>query len=161
MPGNEIDDIFSSNGKGKAKVGTEKVGVAESKPKKDKKKKKRKADALDDSAPAVASSSKEAVKPAKAVAVTVFKESSGADSERATKRQKTSSKSTEPVSSVKKAKSKPSVKEEDDRFRDSRGTGPRKKTEEGWSVYKEDELGINDAGGALRTPSCLTRVIGF
>ncbi|KAJ7071220.1 hypothetical protein C8F01DRAFT_1109573 [Mycena amicta] len=32
-------------------------------------------------------------------------------------------------------------------FKDSRGTGPRRKTEEGWSIYKEDELGINDEGG--------------
>ncbi|KAJ7225718.1 hypothetical protein GGX14DRAFT_640568, partial [Mycena pura] len=34
-----------------------------------------------------------------------------------------------------------------DKFKDSRGTGPRRKTEEGWSIYKEDELGINDVGG--------------
>ncbi|EJD07218.1 DUF1764-domain-containing protein [Fomitiporia mediterranea MF3/22] len=34
-----------------------------------------------------------------------------------------------------------------ERFKDSRGTGPRKRTEEGFLVYKEDELGIRDAGG--------------
>jgi len=39
-----------------------------------------------------------------------------------------------------------------DKFKDSRGTGPRRKTEEGWSIYKEDELGINDVGGD--TPLC-------
>ncbi|CCM00923.1 uncharacterized protein FIBRA_02969 [Fibroporia radiculosa] len=39
-----------------------------------------------------------------------------------------------------------------ERFRDSRGTGPRRKTEEGFAIYKEDELGINDQGGD--TPLC-------
>ncbi|KAH8108826.1 DUF1764-domain-containing protein [Phellopilus nigrolimitatus] len=38
------------------------------------------------------------------------------------------------------------------RFTDSRGTGPRRKTEEGFSVFKEDELGIGDEGGD--TPLC-------
>ncbi|TCD66379.1 hypothetical protein EIP91_001428 [Steccherinum ochraceum] len=32
-------------------------------------------------------------------------------------------------------------------FKDSRGNGPRRKTEEGFLVYKEDELGITDQGG--------------
>jgi len=49
---------------------------------------------------------------------------------------------------------KDSVKDKDDdqRFKDSRGSGPRRKTEEGWSIYKEDELGIGDEGGD--TPLC-------
>ncbi|KAI0274815.1 hypothetical protein BC834DRAFT_14927 [Gloeopeniophorella convolvens] len=39
-----------------------------------------------------------------------------------------------------------------DNFGDSRGTGPRRKTEEGFSIFKEDELGISaEAGG---TPLC-------
>ncbi|KAF8898586.1 hypothetical protein BD779DRAFT_1687491 [Infundibulicybe gibba] len=37
-------------------------------------------------------------------------------------------------------------------FNDSRGSTSRKKTEEGWAVYKEDELGIGDQGGD--TPLC-------
>jgi len=37
-------------------------------------------------------------------------------------------------------------------FADSRGSGDRRKTEEGWSVYKEAELGLNNEGGD--TPSC-------
>ncbi|KAJ7706390.1 hypothetical protein B0H17DRAFT_1037010 [Mycena rosella] len=45
-----------------------------------------------------------------------------------------------------------STKEDTERFKDSRGSGPRRKTEEGWSIYKEDELGIGDAGGD--TPLC-------
>ncbi|KAJ7102130.1 hypothetical protein B0H15DRAFT_813301 [Mycena belliarum] len=40
-----------------------------------------------------------------------------------------------------------SSKEDTERFKDSRGSGPRRKTEEGWSIYKEAELGIVDAGG--------------
>ncbi|KAF7320253.1 hypothetical protein MKEN_00809900 [Mycena kentingensis (nom. inval.)] len=52
---------------------------------------------------------------------------------------------------AKKPKQRPQ-KEDLDRFKDSRGTGPRRKTEEGFSIYKEDELGINDEGGD--TPLC-------
>ncbi|KAJ7139927.1 hypothetical protein C8R44DRAFT_765810 [Mycena epipterygia] len=43
-------------------------------------------------------------------------------------------------------------KDDTERFKDSRGSGPRRKTEEGWSIYKEDELGIGDEGGD--TPLC-------
>jgi len=42
--------------------------------------------------------------------------------------------------------------EQERAFRDSRGKEPRKKTEEGWNIYKEDELGIAGAGG--NTPLC-------
>lgn len=60
--------------------------------------------------------------------------------------------------------------EEGDRFADSRGSGPRasfishlaiinsafvalgKTTEEGWAIYKEDELGIGDKGGGESNP---------
>ncbi|KAG6868089.1 hypothetical protein C0993_007668 [Termitomyces sp. T159_Od127] len=41
---------------------------------------------------------------------------------------------------------------DDTKFRDSRGSGSRKTTEEGWLVYKEEELGIRDEGGD--TPLC-------
>ncbi|KAG9032048.1 hypothetical protein FS837_002822 [Tulasnella sp. UAMH 9824] len=37
--------------------------------------------------------------------------------------------------------------EEDLGFVDSRGTGPRRRTEEGFFIYKEDELGITGKGG--------------
>jgi len=49
-------------------------------------------------------------------------------------------------------KRKAEVDEEERAFRDSRGREPRRKTEEGWNVYKEDELGISGAGGD--TPLC-------
>lgn len=74
---------------------------------------------------------------------------------------------TDDAAKVKVKVKKGAEKEKDDqqRFTDSRGSGPRKlvvspstwelclfsitgkKTEEGWSVYKEDELGIRDEGG--------------
>ncbi|KAG8904120.1 hypothetical protein FRB99_002204 [Tulasnella sp. 403] len=41
------------------------------------------------------------------------------------------------------------AQEEDLKFIDSRGTGPRKRTEEGYLIYKEDELGITDKGGGF------------
>lgn len=49
------------------------------------------------------------------------------------------------------AKSNPVMKarldEDEMAFLDSRGTGPRKTTEEGHLIYKEDELGIKDSSG--------------
>jgi len=54
--------------------------------------------------------------------------------------------------STTKPKAVKKEKEDLDRFKDSRGTGPRRKTEEGFSIFKEAELGINpEAGG---TPLC-------
>ncbi|EJU03479.1 hypothetical protein DACRYDRAFT_105640, partial [Dacryopinax primogenitus] len=46
-----------------------------------------------------------------------------------------------------KPRKKPELDEEERAFRDSRGNEPRRKTEEGWNVYKEDELGIGKEGG--------------
>lgn len=39
-------------------------------------------------------------------------------------------------------------------FADSRGTSSRKRTEEGWNVYKEDELGISHGGGGAFAAQC-------
>ncbi|PBL00748.1 DUF1764-domain-containing protein [Armillaria gallica] len=55
-------------------------------------------------------------------------------------------------SKIKPTKSKKDSKDTEERFKDSRGSGPRRKTEEGWSVYKEDELGMTNEGGD--TPLC-------
>ncbi|CCO26392.1 hypothetical protein BN14_00415 [Rhizoctonia solani AG-1 IB] len=49
--------------------------------------------------------------------------------------------------SSKEGKKSAVIDSDDERFRDSRGTGPRRKTEEGYLIYKEDELGINDEAG--------------
>jgi len=54
------------------------------------------------------------------------------------------------VKSKQKRKAEPDGEER--AFRDSRGQEPRKKTEEGWNIYKEDELGIKETGGD--TPLC-------
>lgn len=64
-----------------------------------------------------------------------------------------SSSTSRPISHERSSKKrKPVEKLDKDKFNDSRGTGPRRKTEEGFSVYKEDELGINvETGG---TPLC-------
>ncbi|KZT74730.1 DUF1764-domain-containing protein [Daedalea quercina L-15889] len=43
-------------------------------------------------------------------------------------------------------------KKDEARFKDSRGNGPRRKTEEGYNIYKEDELGVSNEGGD--TPLC-------
>ncbi|KZP01793.1 DUF1764-domain-containing protein [Calocera viscosa TUFC12733] len=51
-----------------------------------------------------------------------------------------------------RAKRKVELDEEERAFRDSRGKEPRRKTEEGWNIYKEDELGMTKAGGD--TPLC-------
>ncbi|KAF5375065.1 hypothetical protein D9758_000136 [Tetrapyrgos nigripes] len=65
------------------------------------------------------------------------------------KRPKVSKKSDPPKVSKKSDPPRGSKKdkEEDERFKDSRGTGPRRKTEEGWSIYKVDELGIDEEAG--------------
>ncbi|KAI9512908.1 hypothetical protein F5148DRAFT_1372894 [Russula earlei] len=40
-----------------------------------------------------------------------------------------------------------------DDFKDSRGTAPRRQTDEGFAIYKEDELGINPETGGTATMS--------
>ncbi|KAI6133203.1 hypothetical protein EDD16DRAFT_1734744 [Pisolithus croceorrhizus] len=67
------------------------------------------------------------------------------------KRQKTDGQSALPKKS--------SPRHDDDRFKDSRGTGSRRKTEEGYSVYKEDELGIGNEGGGAPLQSSASRLI--
>ncbi|KAJ8515269.1 hypothetical protein ONZ45_g7290 [Pleurotus djamor] len=57
-----------------------------------------------------------------------------------------------PVKRIKTQKAKSQPDSTNDSFADSRGRGSRKKTEEGWAVYKEDELGISNEGGD--TPEC-------
>ncbi|KDN51068.1 hypothetical protein RSAG8_00697, partial [Rhizoctonia solani AG-8 WAC10335] len=54
--------------------------------------------------------------------------------------------------SSKEGKKSAAVDSDDERFRDSRGAGPRRRTDEGYAIYKEDELGINGEGGD--TPLC-------
>ncbi|KAH8108284.1 DUF1764-domain-containing protein [Phellopilus nigrolimitatus] len=174
MPASEIDDIFSgrvskvavaSSGKGKGKAVPNSTPTQSTK--KSKKRKRREgegepgADAVIDKASSSSSSkvSKKKKNPkdgtivdgdvAKKVkrprVVETVRDPSAAPSVP----QKT------PVSSsATKSKTKKGAGPDGERvrFTDSRGTGPRRKTEEGFSVFKEDELGIGDEGGD--TPLC-------
>lgn len=150
MPKSEIDEIFASKGKSKAihPVAPPSI-VSEKKRKKDKKKKR-------------------------------DLEAAEFDVEVMTKKQPTPETVVDPstrLPSAKRAKvstiisknplksgGKDSSQGDEDRFKDSRGSGLRKcnisflyvtrlipsrgrKTEEGFSIFKEDELGIGDEGG--------------
>ncbi|KAF8078469.1 hypothetical protein FPV67DRAFT_1465377 [Lyophyllum atratum] len=53
---------------------------------------------------------------------------------------------------VSESSAKQAVLADESIFTDSRGSRPRKKTVEGWAIYKEEELGIRDEGGD--TPLC-------
>ncbi|EPT04223.1 hypothetical protein FOMPIDRAFT_1021927 [Fomitopsis schrenkii] len=154
MPTSEIDDIFAAKPKGKAKVAIPAASTSatpstepskKSKKKKSKDaKRKREADDDGDSQPAK-----------RRVPETVLDPSVNP--------QPVTSKAT-PPKYIKAAKLEKLAaggattkrskvdKEAEARFRDSRGNGPRRKTEEGFAIYKEDELGISDTGG--NTPLC-------
>ncbi|EEB97719.1 hypothetical protein MPER_02907 [Moniliophthora perniciosa FA553] len=127
MANSEIDDIFASKGKAKAAPPPSTSFEASSSKSKSEKKRKRKHEA--------------STTPASSTAETIVDPSAQLSS---SKRQKIDKK-------VKESKSKSDkldpVREDEENFKDSRGTGPRRKTDEGWSIYKEDELGINNEGG--------------
>lgn len=193
MPGTEIDAIFalkavpspvemasSSKLKGKARAaldGSEgNTGLSGKKRKK--KKKKEKVTEKEDNAPSepllqedVSFVKRKRVEPETVV------DSSASISIQATKRRKTAS-VLSAEGTTRMAKKKATDHDDVDRFRDSRGTGPRacniypmykldiqamnsigRKTEEGFSIYKEDELGIGDRGGGqyhhLAMTSCV------
>ncbi|KAJ3511210.1 hypothetical protein NMY22_g15726 [Coprinellus aureogranulatus] len=118
----EIDDIFASKGKAKA---------ADAPPPEKKKKKSNKKAAPTKPEP---SSSQKRPAPETVVDPSV---------QIPQKRQKVPPKAA--------SKSKQDREDEED-FKDSRGTGPRRKTEEGWAIYKEAELGIDPTAGD--TPLC-------
>lgn len=145
----EIDDIFSSKGKAKATQPIPSTSTLTDKKKKKSKDKKRKREL--ESEPVTETKSRPAPE-------TIIDPSTLISSAKRPKVEKTAG-----------AKAKPSVKNPDiaaeNRFKDSRGPGLRQflciflyigdhksmfsggKTEEGWSIYKEDELGIRDEGG--------------
>jgi hypothetical protein len=65
----------------------------------------------------------------------------------------TKSGETKASTSTTKARKRKAEDSDEERFKDSRGTGPRRKTEEGYLIYTEEELGINaETGGD--TPLC-------
>ncbi|KAF8844058.1 DUF1764-domain-containing protein [Paxillus ammoniavirescens] len=129
MPASEIDDIFAS--KGKANIVSKSPSVRPSLPEKKKKKKKK---AL--STPVEESKKRSAPETVVDPSVqSVFK-----------KRLKSAS------SNPTQPSFKDQLKEDEERFKDSRGSGPRRKTQEGYNIYNEDELGMSASGGD--TPLC-------
>jgi len=146
MPASEIDDIFASS-KGKARAPhPPQPSTSTALPPKKKKSKvlKRRRDVDDedelDSQPKTLTKSR--------VPETIVDPSEGL----------TASNSNHPqppkVSQSTKAppKKRKVEREAEQRFKDSRGSGSRRKTEEGFAIYKEDELGITAVGGD--TPLC-------
>ncbi|KXN89888.1 hypothetical protein AN958_04892 [Leucoagaricus sp. SymC.cos] len=131
----EIDDIFTSKGKAKAVPSLDPSLPVSKKKKKDKKKKP-----TADVTPA-------ALPPAikRPLPETVVDPSSVPAPK---KRHRVDN---DLPARAKRPKTKKNSKEEE-QFKDSRGTGPRRKTEEGWSIYKEAELGLTAEGGD--TPLC-------
>ncbi|KAI0079581.1 DUF1764-domain-containing protein [Panus rudis PR-1116 ss-1] len=134
MPASEIDDIFAAKGKPKPAS----PPPADSVKKKKKKKNKRKRDEADEQ---TAGEDKQPAK--RKVPETVVDPST---------RLAPPSKPSKSTARPEKQQKSKAQREEEDRFKDSRGTGPRRTTEEGFLIYKEDELGISREGGD--TPLC-------
>jgi len=130
MRKSEIDDIFASKGKSQPIASSSTVLTPTVK-----KKKKKKQQCVDSSASATKPSKK------RPPPETVIDPSASMPSAKRLKPDKGGSKY-----------GKDNEKDDEERFKDSRGSGPRRKTEEGYSIYKEDELGMRDEGGD--TPLC-------
>ncbi|KAG8964694.1 hypothetical protein FRC03_001461 [Tulasnella sp. 419] len=158
VTGSEIDDIFSSKGNTNVPDISTNTSVASDKKSKKSKAKKQRDGPIQKNVEAIApvkpSSEKAKDSPLKstkrAAPETIVDPSLQLNAGPATKRQKKSSKGQE----EQRAKETKNKDEEDiDRFKDSRGTGPRRRTEEGYLIYKEDELGIDPEKGG-DTPLC-------
>lgn len=166
MPRSEIDDIFAgkSKGKGKSAVAStpsasNSVAPALEVKKKKKSKKRKRADGVGEDGDAEEITSLVPVLPQPSkknkVPETIIDPSLPSAPSKPPP--------TTTASSSKKKKTTTSSVQNDDGFADSRGTGPRKRTEEGWSVFKEAELGIDvEAGGTcdLYSQGWCTVVIG-
>jgi hypothetical protein len=148
MARSEIDDIFASKTKGRSTVSAATASSSSTpaiagieKKKKTKKRKREEVPSMNETATAPLSSKKRAPE-------TVIDPSLSATTPASSRVAK------EKRVSLLKRKSKPSKHpEEDSAFADSRGTGPRKHTEEGWAIFKEDELGISaESGGMCSIP---------
>ncbi|THH02916.1 hypothetical protein EW026_g63 [Hermanssonia centrifuga] len=134
MPASEIDDIFAAKGKFNPTPSTSKLQDPASKKEKKQKKRKRAAQVQADQQPPSRTAPETVIDPSLRLSVpTKQRAKPEADDQPEKKRRK-------------------SQTEDEERFKDSKGTGPRRKTEEGFSIYKEDELGIRDHAG--ETPLC-------
>ncbi|KAI0732289.1 DUF1764-domain-containing protein [Fomitopsis betulina] len=144
MPASEIDDIFSSKPKGKAKAALLPAPtIPSTEPSKKSKKKKNDAKRKREADDEANSQSAKRRLPETVLDPSVHPQPTASKvvppkSIRAAKLQKLA---------VGGATTNKSKKQEEALFKDSRGTGPRRKTEEGFAIYKEDELGISDTGG--------------
>lgn len=158
MPKSEIDDIFSSKPKAKH---SEAIAPSPSTSSVQKKKKKKQvADADQPAGHSVNPTTKK-----RSIPETVIDPSIQilAAKQPATKKRSAPQTVIDPstrIPAAKRAKKIPSQKspsdiagkEAEEAFKDSRGSGPRRKTDEGFSIFKEAELGIRDEGGD--TPLC-------
>ncbi|EED78428.1 predicted protein [Postia placenta Mad-698-R] len=151
MATSEIDDIFASKGK----AATKPVASSSSLPPADKVKKKKKGTKRDSNSALGAEDNAHRVQTVKRPVPETVLDPSARLPAAAPKKSKATKSSDALSGSTKKRK----VDEDEEWFRDSRGTGPRRKTEEGWAVYKEDELGITDQGGGQHTPHLILAVI--
>lgn len=165
MPASEIDDIFSSKPKGKAKAALLPAPtIPSTEPSKKSKKKKNDAKRKREADDEANSQSAKRRLPETVLDPSVHPQPTASKvvppkSIRAAKLQKLA---------VGGATTNKSKKQEEELFKDSRGTGPRthnpsfscfytnvlptgRKTEEGFAIYKEDELGISDTGGSKRS----------
>ncbi|KAH7921782.1 DUF1764-domain-containing protein [Leucogyrophana mollusca] len=147
----EIDAIFASKGKARAIESiASSSSLADQSQKKKKKKKDKKPKAPADTEVDGVAPSTDQVKAGKKrpLPETVVDPSAQISAAKAVKRPKV-----EASSIVRQKKStKEKAKDDEERFKDSRGNGPRRKTEDGFNIYKEDELGIGNEGGD--TPLC-------
>ncbi|OCH96517.1 hypothetical protein OBBRIDRAFT_809026 [Obba rivulosa] len=136
MPASEIDDIFASKGQGVPATPTPSSSVPPKKKKKDRGAKRKREPEPEDDAPSKP--------PAKRPAPETVLDPSVRPAAAAPR---------PPKALAAASKKRPKAgREDEERFKDSRGAGSRRTTEEGWAVYKEDELGITDQGGD--TPLC-------
>jgi hypothetical protein len=151
MPASEIDDIFAAKGKSKA---IELVPLPSAK----KKKKKKDRPPTSDQTKEISRSSESKSLKKRPLPETVVDPSLKSSS--TSKRPKLDT----PVSSQREKIYHETHKEDEDRFKDSRGSGPStfhlvllslidaapgRKTDDGFNIYKEDELGISNAGGGM------------
>lgn len=141
MPTSEIDDIFAAKGKAKAIELTPLPSV-----KKEKKKKRKDRPTTSDETKEISRSSEPKTLKKRPLPETVVDSSFKSCS--SSKRPKLDA----PVSSQREKVYHETRKDDEDRFKDSRGSGPRRKTDDGLNIYKEDELGISNVGGD--TPLC-------
>ncbi|KAJ8494886.1 hypothetical protein ONZ51_g2012 [Trametes cubensis] len=160
MPASEIDEIFASKGKAPSAAKPAASSSSTQPPDKKKKKKKdksakRKRDDADADPEPEAAAPPKPVK--RKVPETVFDPSAAIPSAKESKPRKGDKSA---VSAAAKPKTPKLDREEEQRFKDSRGTGPRRKTEEGFAIYKEDELGITDQGGGQwPIPHCVPLIV--